>query len=117
MRLNSGWEAGLTTARFLKKYRKWYGADQETAQQKWDEHVADRTVDRYYQDGVLFLAAPSTGTAHSTTGSRVGNERALADSQKMNVGDTEAVRDVRNRYWAELCLPDSIFLLFTVMLM
>ena len=98
--MSSGWEAGLIT-RFLKKYKKWYGADQQAAQQKWDEHVADRKVDRYYQDGVLFLAAPSTGTAHSTTGSRVGNERGFSDTQKNHVGDVDAIREVRNRYWAK----------------
>ena len=86
-----------------------------------DEHVADRKVDRYYQDGVLFLAAPSTGTAHSTTGSRVGNERGFSDTQKNHVGDVGAIREVRNRYWAKqwnnVCQIVFSILQFTVMMM
>lgn len=86
------------SCRFIKKFKKWYGADTEAAQKKWDEHLNDRTVDRYYNsDGILFMACPSTGTANAIAGSRVGNERSFNEEKKLHAGDVDAIRDERNR--------------------
>ena len=89
----------MLSPRFCKKYKKWYGVDGESAKKKWDDYLADRTVDRYYDADVnLFMACPATGTAVHISGSRIGNQRALAEERKVSAGDTDAIRDERNRH-------------------
>lgn len=82
--------------RFISKYKKWYGVDREVAKEKWESYVRDKSVDRYYEDDILFLAAPLTGTYYSTSGSRVADRRSIQETRKVNAGDEDAIKDERN---------------------
>jgi hypothetical protein len=55
-------------------------------------------VDRYYSDGVLFLACPSLGTASHVTGSQVNNKRGFCETRRVAAGDVDAIRDERNSH-------------------
>lgn len=67
------------------------------AQAKWDGFVRDSKIDRYYEDGVLFLAPPVMGTYYKMHGARVSNKRSMQEERRVNAADVEAIRDERNR--------------------
>ena len=90
--------------RFKKKYQKWYGVDSQAAQDKWDTYVRDSSVDRYYDEGgVLFLAAPVTGTSFKETGLRIGDKRSMQEERRISAADQEAIREERNRFLNQKC--------------
>ena len=68
------------------------------AKNKWDSYVRDNKTDRYYEDGVLFLAAPITGTYFKNTGARVADRRSMREDRRINAGDEEALQEERNRF-------------------
>ena len=99
----------FNNVRFIHKYKKWFSVDREVAQAKRDSYVRDGRIDRYYNDdGVLFLAAPVTGTHFKITGSRVGDKRSVREDRRIQAADQEAIREERNRTLTKLATNHHI---------
>lgn len=82
--------------RFIHKYRKHKGCDRDVAQAKWDAYLRDQSIKRMYDDdGLVMLAAPITGTAFESFGTRIGDKRSMATAKKINAGDADAILEER----------------------
>ena len=81
--------------RFVAKGRRWYGWTPEQAQAEWDKAVRDSNVPRQTdQFGNLCLAKLSTAVLED--GVRVGNKRAVANTNHFDAGDQDAIVDAKD---------------------
>ena len=80
-------------ARFKRKGMKWYGWTEEQAQEEWDSAARDPAVKKKHdQWGNLVIA--KLEEEMEVGGVRVDNKRVVKESNKVKVGDDEAITDV-----------------------
>lgn len=82
--------------RFIHKYRKWKGVDQETAKNAWDNYSRNPMIKRRYDaEDALLLAIPVMGTHSDLSGRKVSDKRSLEEATRFMAGDQEAISDAR----------------------